>query len=543
MQAVSDAASGSNSFDCSRDATELAKLSARVVPRGDDNSAREQRQLLQSQQKWFPSMAGRPAYLGQVVTYLYGQCAFADFADALSTAFAPEHRIYILGWEGHADAQLKSGPHSTLRDHLVSTKAEVRAMLWKGPAGDPNSQDLVDLINGLPRGAAITDTKLPPLFVEPNKFQLAAHHQKMWAVLGAEGLIAFLGGMDLANNRVLAIPDAGLPWHDTQLRLTGPPALECRKVFQDRWLDHPATLALDQNKSIAGPGDYVSHVFPPVNATAADVVSVTLKDQRREQRLVRVARTIPNLRKSGGAADYKFAPQGDYSAWQMIENSINTAKRWIYVEDQYMVSRLARSALLKKMQQPGFEFLLVLMNPSPSVVLSETRFFCFEHNDFRQNLLKIDPKRSRWGMYSLIPAKDPARQSSSGSFVHSKTWIFDDEFAVVGSANCENRGYTFNTEIVAGVGEAFYNMFDANTFSRQLRIALWHKHLGIPHASLQDWRKAISFWRKPPAEAMIEEAANFVADPEYHKQFISELSPQDAQYVDAFWKLRDPDAR
>jgi hypothetical protein len=42
---------------------------------------------------------------------------------------------------------------------------------------------------------------------------------------------------------------------------------------------------------------------------------------------------------------------------------------------------------------------------------------------------------------------------------------------------------------------------------------------------------------------MIQEAANFVADPEYHKQFISELSPQDAQYVEAFWKLRDPDAR
>lgn len=530
-------------LDCTQDATEVAKLSARIRMPPDDNSAREQQRLIQGQQKWFSPLGGRPAFLTHVIPYIHGKCAFEDFADALSTAFAPEHRIYLLGWEGHADAQLKAEPHSMLRDYLTSTKAEVRAMLWKGPTGDPNSQDLVDLINSLPKGAAVVDTRLPPLSSEQNPLQLSAHHQKMWAVWGAEGLIAFVGGMDLANNRVRAIPENGIPAHDVQVRLTGPAAAECRKMFQDRWLDHPDTFAMDQRKAMAGPGDYVNHVFPPVSQSPQDVASVTLKDQRIPQRLVRIARTTPNLRKYGGGSDYRFAREGDYSAWQMIENGIKTAKRWIYVEDQYMVSRMARKALLDKIQQPGFQFLLVLMNQSPGVVLSESRCFCFEHNDFRQALKKIDPGQTKWGMFSLVPPADAQRQSYSGSFVHSKTWVFDDEFAVIGSANCENRGYTFNTEIVAGIGEAFFNSFDANTFARRLRIALWHKHLGAPYSALQDWKKAIELWKKPPPQAMIQPVDAFVEDSEFHKKFVSELSPQDAAEVTAFWNLRDPDAR
>src|SRR5262245_56949580 len=139
-------------FDCTVDATEIAKLPPRrrVLP-NDDNLIREQARILQSQQKWFP-LGGGPAYLSQVVPYVYGKCAFADFADALWTAREPEHRIYILGWEGHKDAPLNSGQPGTLGEYLSTTKAEVRAMLWKSPTGPPNSVDLVDLINGLPRG-------------------------------------------------------------------------------------------------------------------------------------------------------------------------------------------------------------------------------------------------------------------------------------------------------------------------------------------------------------------------------------------------------
>ena len=49
---------------------------------------------------------------------------------------------------------------------------------------------------------------------------------------------------------------------------------------------------------------------------------------------------------------------------------------------------------------------------------------------------------------------------STTRYVHSKTWVIDDEFAIVGSANCNRRGYTHDSEASVGVYAVSYTHLD-----------------------------------------------------------------------------------
>ena len=123
---------------------------------------------------------------------------------------------------------------------------------------------------------------------------------------------------------------------------------------------------------------------------------------RRERKRLHVAvgQTFGKFQKGGGGSGYSFAPNGDYSAWALIETGIKQAVRWIYVEDQYMVSRMARKALLNKLKDESFEFLLILMTGSDGVA-KEFKFLVTARNEFRRDLLAIDSAKKRWEMYTL----------------------------------------------------------------------------------------------------------------------------------------------
>jgi phosphatidylserine/phosphatidylglycerophosphate/cardiolipin synthase-like enzyme len=104
--------------------------------------------------------------------------------------------------------------------------------------------------------------------------------------------------------------------------------------------------------------------------------------------------------------------------------------------------------------------------------------------------------------------------SVTPTYLHSKTWIFDDDFCIVSSANCNRRGYTHDSEIGAGI-------FDPNpdgdrlNFAHELRIRLWMRHLNptgdssLTRRDLLDPVTASRFWRRPPANALIEDYDEF----------------------------------
>jgi phosphatidylserine/phosphatidylglycerophosphate/cardiolipin synthase-like enzyme len=372
----------------------------------------------------------------------------------------------------------------------------------------------------------------------------------MLIVQGDAGLIAFIGGMDFMPNRVDVAPDRGEPWSDVQLRLVGPAADDVRLVFEQRWIDHPATRPLDEKlglSSTASSEQRRAFAFPaprPPSARAFETVTSAADSPRQAQRqAIAVGRTFGRAMK-GDPPVYSFAPNGDYSAWSLIEAGIQRAVRWIYVEDQYLVSRMGRQALLAKLKEPNFEFLLMLMSNTGSVG-GEFKYLATARNEFRRDLLALDPQKKKWGLYTLVKPPDPARQAWCGSFVHSKTWIFDDGYAIVGSANFDDRGYTLDSEVVAGVSQSNdIDLWVGKTFAIDLRTRLWAKYLGLPHAMVSHFRKGLTHWKSPPPGAMVYESSEYDDDPLYNPPSHFPPNADAKAKYEMIWKMfADPDAR
>lgn len=543
---------------CTTDVAEIAKLPTQTAELPDWLPAqrKQMQELAQRAQDWF-SGALRPTDNNRVVPYIYGRCAFEDIADALASAYASEHRICLVGWWVEPWARLKNplgGPppvNPLLQDYLRSSQAQVRGLFWnaliKKKPGD--NEAIANFINSLPHGVAIEDGKLVPGNLPT--FGPSAHHQKLVVVKGALGLIAFLGGMDLNNTRV----DVGgfNPLHDVHIRIAGPAAAECLAIFRDRWLDHPASAALDRAKFRMTPAavrqDFDASIAAATRSAAiGSPETITASNGKAPERrlLVSIGKTYPKLSKFKPGDAYSFAPNGDQSAWQLVKNTIQKAKRFIYVEDQYFVSRRAKTELLTKIQEPEFQFLLILMGNSthfekdPDIRSPDNEFpyLIAARNEIRTDLASIDPERKKWSMFSLTPAGDPNRRQWCGDFVHSKLWIADDEFVAIGSANCDDRGYTFDTEIMAGITEEPLEHLAGSRFARDLRVALWHKHLGVPHGQVQDFAKGLRYWFKPPPHAMVVNASALE-----HSPLLGSGLIRDDKTIDYAWThLIDPDA-
>lgn len=503
-------------LNCALDAAELAKL-----PRPEPGP-----------QRGFVRRGSHgPPSSGQVIGYVYGRCCFNDIAAAIRTATAPEHRIYIAGWWLATDTWLldKPQPPDTspylLSDILSASPAQIRTMTWKPPFVTPpipNNQPWVDFVNKLPRGAAIADAKLPgPQRTDGRALCMGVHHQKMVVVVGELGTIAFLGGMDLNNTRLSN--QGSEPLHDVQVRITGPAARLVLDTFRERWTDHPDAAPLEIAKFGATAAAPFRTAFPSPAPEATNVPTCTLPPSAKpEHREVLIGRTYAELRKFSRTDNYTFAPNGEHTAMDMVIDGIRKAQRTIYLEDQYLTSRIIRAELVKKVQEETFKHLLILICNSDAIPTNEFQLLRIYRNEYRRDLLAADPKQARWSMHALKPCPDPNRRPFSGEYVHSKTWIFDDTYVVTGSANCTDRSFTFDSEIVAGIGERGFVREGPDQFAMALRINLWHKHLGVPHNLLRDWSSGLKRWKSPPPSAMTFDASALETDPDTNTQFGSD---------------------
>jgi len=80
------------------------------------------------------------------------------------------------------------------------------------------------------------------------------------------------------------------------------------------------------------------------------------------------------------------------------------------------------------------------------------------------------------------------------TYVHSKAWVFDDELAVIGSANCNRRGWESDSEVDAFIFDDAAPSGGALTFAQQFRRDLWAEHLGVPASSVVDGVASAGLW-------------------------------------------------
>lgn len=417
--------------------------------------------------------------------------------------------IYIVGWDFRPDTDLDG---TSVGDHLTAAASRgvaIRAMffmnhlpgngkLGSGEGPIPQNQPNVDFINALKTGGAIHDDRY---------LRFASHHQKAMVIKHGNELVGFCGGMDIhpfRNN-----------WHDVHVKVEGPGAFDLHQNFVDRWTDHPLSM---------NPSVFLQRVTlppPPPQKPGKGELQVeivrTFGNGSRHAGIDDISFRSDTPNPPGGptaTSTYAFAPGGDRAIFNLLAKSIRATKEFIYLEDQYLVADQPMFSvggpiskiLADKVAEPTFKKLIILVARTEQV---------------NGELLQAWQRRRQFigliqsaGLTKVSVCHYKAKPGATilgevPTFVHSKSWIFDDEFCLVSSANCNRRGYSHDSEIGAAI-------FDPNPrgdrlyFAHELRMRLWMKHLNpggdksITNRDILDPIAAARFWSKPPDIAAIE---------------------------------------
>lgn len=458
---------------------------------------------------WIDSSAKRVSRDNDATAYTDGASFYTDLAATLVREAEEGAVVFLLGWSCMSNFDLDPNrARTTLIDVLsacAAKKARVRALIWSNfVAFEADCRATVDAINKLSNGVALLDQRT---------HVFGAHHQKVIGIIKAGNAIAYCGGMDVNTDRVRkTMPSA--PLHDTHVKVRGPAAVHLAEVFEQRWNDHPllSHLALPKvtARFTAPFTTQVGLTYPRIDDGVYTLLKTIATTQLKQHPGLQKYRLGDMLDRAGTFKPYAFAPGGDTSALTLILRAIAAARTYIYLEDQYLVSRDISQALASRLKQGQVKVVILLCHPDAG---SDIEQVWRRHKEFIGDLAAADPGRRNWVAVCLKKAGQPPPYApAENTYVHSKCWIFDDELAVIGSANCSTRSYTYDSEAVVAVhgterpGQR--KTIDGQgvpwpTFARELRIALWARHLARRPRDVIDAVAALPLWFSPSTGARV----------------------------------------
>ena len=439
-----------------------------------------------------------PGATGNKADFLVdGTAAFKSIHDAIKTANKDGHYIYVMGWMLDAGMELiKGDPGSAfikLLEDAAKKGAEVRILVWDNPipnAYPPESyiqmnRDNIPKLNKLPNTFAFIDDNtyataatqkflsqaVPHILRQVMKFQtifkeldlfftilkyaatknVGSHHDKVIIVKGEKGLISHCGGIDINLNRFEWYQkqwcsfhkDTHSAYHDTHIRVEGPAAYDILQKFIKRWDFHPAA----KSKTLKGRSEP--------------------KHKEIKTGDFRWAKTVGTYNDPSGK-------DRDRSLKDAYLEILRNAQKYVYIEDQYLVSLDVAKELNKRIKDPNFVCVVIVTQD------------CAETTDI------LIPLRRRSEFYKeLIKGASATEQGKVGVFVvdmvngkkngwhtgvHAKTLIVDDELAIIGSANVNQRSFTNDSETSVIV---FDDPGKKTTFAKALRIAIWKEFVRV----------------------------------------------------------------
>jgi phosphatidylserine/phosphatidylglycerophosphate/cardiolipin synthase-like enzyme/uncharacterized membrane protein YdjX (TVP38/TMEM64 family) len=352
-----------------------------------------------------------------------GAAYFAALTEAFEQA---RESIFIVGWDFDSRISLnpgaERGAHANLGAYLNALVARrrnlhVHILVWD-----------FAMIFAL-------DRETPPFFgpdwrhhprihfhMDGNHPVGASHHSKIVVV---DDSVGFVGGLDLARGRWdtpehrpqdprrsdfngACLP----PHHDVQIAVDGELAASLGSMARERWL-----LATGKAARRAGSAAGLDRWLASLRPDVADVD-------------VAIARTSPE---HGGQKACREIEK-------LFEDAIAAARRWIYMENQYLTSAVIGTALARRLSQAdGPEVVMVISKACSGWLETATM------DVLRARLLKrlVDADRYRRLRVYCPVMGDEQRDCMS---VHSKVMVIDDEFVRVGSANLSNRSMGLDTE-------------------------------------------------------------------------------------------------
>jgi phosphatidylserine/phosphatidylglycerophosphate/cardiolipin synthase-like enzyme len=282
----------------------------------------------------------------------------------------------------------------------------------------------------------------------------AVHHQKIVVV---DDEVAFCGGIDFTidrwdtpehsdENRLRrALGEPYGPRHEVAAAVNGAAARALGEVARDRW-----RAATGQS-------------LPPVEAARAiwpGTLVPTLRDVD-----VAIARTQPALDDGDDVREVEALNLAAMAA----------ARDTIYVENQYLASRVLVDALAARLREPAGPEIVIVVPRS-----SESRLEQRSMDSARYRMLKrlwAADEHDRLGVYW------PVTDGGTPVYVHAKVLVVDDRLLRVGSSNLNNRSMGFDSECDLAV-ETLSDVSDASddVVSRtiaSIRNGLVCEHLGV----------------------------------------------------------------
>jgi phosphatidylserine/phosphatidylglycerophosphate/cardiolipin synthase-like enzyme len=456
-------------------------------------------------QDWFlPSSDVRtsPAFTSgnRVASLIDGEAYMAKLRDRLVSVGTGGY-IHLAGWRLTPSVRLLGDvPNSPSISEIVTDRASagvtVRSLLWFVPGtignfGASHGQENLDmtvLVEDLGE-EAVLDDRLP-------QGAFASHHHKFVVLGDGTGDFAFIGGIDVALDRWDTAshedaagrqPELFEGWHDVQVEVQGPAVGQLWDSFSERWNDPRRPHGAPFTAGGASPASIPASARPASPGQPGTCH-------------VQVIRTYP-CRSNGHAplapSVYPFAPQGEKTYEAALVHAIDQAEFFVYLEDQYVWPCAVVDALEDAVARGVTVILLVTNNYD----VAGLRPF---HNFLRHTCLEQlrAQGQSRVFVYHLRQTDENGGQDV---YVHSKTVVIDDRYAVVGTANVNRRSMTTDTEIGVAIvdadliaGQIAGQSLQVCRFAKEYRVALWREHLGL---QLDDPLRADGFPQGWPVNA------------------------------------------
>jgi phosphatidylserine/phosphatidylglycerophosphate/cardiolipin synthase-like enzyme len=378
-----------------------------------------------------------------------------DGAEALPRMVAEleraESHVHIAGWYFSPEFALtREREPAILRNLLaeLAERVEVRVLVWAGaplPLFRPSRGTVRRMRERLCAGTKIQCA------VDAKERPMHCHHEKTIVV---DGRVAFVGGIDLTSEGGDRFDSCdhharGLAgWHDASVRVAGPAVVDIADHFGMRW------------REVTGEESASAGTVEPAGSVELQIV-----------------RTVPER-------VYGATPRGDFRILESYVRALRSARRLIYLENQFLWSAEIVSILADKLLRPPTDDfrLLIVLPAKPSSGGDDTRGMLGE-------LVEADAEAGRLLACTLFAR---AGRLADPVYVHAKLGIVDDAWLTVGSANLNEHSLFNDTEM---------NVVTHDTeIARQTRLRLWAEHLelsieqvaGKPAQVIDDYWKPIS---------------------------------------------------
>jgi len=279
------------------------------------------------------------------------------------------------------------------------------------------------------------------------------------------------------------------PVHDVSLRVEGPAVA-----------DLDATVRLHWNAARSQPGDEMPAFRSP---------------ERTEQPVT--GETVQVTRSLQGGGKYADRPAGETGIFESYLRALESARRFVYLENQYLTSPDLVNALIRALDRAPELRLIALVNIKPDLP-----HYVAWQREALERLLTAD--RDRIGIFSLWTQES---NRILRNHVHSKVAIVDDEWLTIGSANLDGVSLTVSDHELrrpplVRFGRLLGGTFGGDVWQARasevnltcvgdaavaLRRTLWSEHLGCAHPDdpalaeppLDGW---LGLWRRRADEKL-----------------------------------------